>query len=70
MYACKWKIHIYIHMEMCTSGVWNNSNHGNSGVTNFIIVTENWCSHGCITDRLVDAHEQKHPDGWQSRQTC
>ena len=42
----------------------------NSGVTNLIIFTENWCSHGCATDGPAGTHEQEHPDGYQSRQTC
>ena len=42
----------------------------NSRVTNFIIVTENWCADRCATDGLVDAHEQEHPNGYQSRQSC
>ena len=36
----------------------------NSDVSNFIIFTENWCSHRCATDDLVDACEQEHPGGY------
>ena len=38
--------------------IWNKSHYRNSGVTSFIIFTENWCSHGCAIDGLVDACEQ------------
>ena len=41
-----------------------------SGDTVFIIFAEYWCSHGCTTDGPVDACEQEHPDGYQSRWGC
>ena len=47
----------------------DKSHYRNSGVTRFIIFTEIWCSHGCATDGIIDAHEQEHPDRYQSRQT-
>ena len=31
---------------------------GNSGITRFIIIADNCCSHGCATDGLVDACEK------------
>ena len=33
-------------------------------------IPEYWCLHGCTTDGPVDACEQDHPDGYQSRHTC
>ena len=38
--------------------IWSKSHCGNTGITHLTIFTEIWCSHGCTTDGLVDAHEQ------------
>ena len=38
--------------------IWSKSHYSNTGIKNLTIFTEIWCSHGCTTERLVDACEQ------------
>ena len=60
IYKCVQINKTYITYTMCKiyKHIWSKPHYRNTGITNLTIFTEIWCSHGCTTDGLVDAHKQ------------